>query len=283
MSVSIKEINDLRKITGAGLMNCKKALLESEGDIKKAIEYLRKNGIKVANKRIDCVNNEGCVLADVNKTCDFGAIVSVFCETDFVAKNEIIQTFLKNVLNIAINKKVEDLEVLINEKYEDYSNKEKNDNDITVKDRLDDIIGVLGEKIELKYTFLSGENIGFYNHFNNKISVLLEVKEYNSSNTAILKNIAMQIAAMNPIEVKREDVNAEIVNREFEIAKELSKEAKTAEIAEKMAKGKLEKFFKEKVLLEQTFIFDEKKSVLDYIKENGNFEVLRFKKVSIEK
>ena len=232
MSVSIKEINDLRKITGAGLMNCKKALLESEGDIKKAIEYLRKNGIKVANKRIDCVNNEGCVLADVNKTCDFGAIVSVFCETDFVAKNEIIQTFLKNVLNIAINKKVEDLEVLINEKYEDYSNKEKNDNDITVKDRLDDIIGVLGEKIELKYTFLSGENIGFYNHFNNKISVLLEVKKYNSSNTEILKNIAMQIAAMNPIEVKRDDVSAEIVNREFEIAKELSKEAKTAEIAE---------------------------------------------------
>ena len=283
MSVSIKEINDLRKITGAGLMNCKKALLESEGDIKKAIEYLRKNGIKVANKRIDCVNNEGCVLADVNKTCDFGAIVSVFCETDFVAKNEIIQTFLKNVLNIAINKKVEDLEVLINEKYEDYSNKERNDNNITVKDRLVDIIGVLGEKIELKYTFLSGENIGLYNHFNNKISVLLEVKEYNSANTEILKNIAMQIAAMNPIEVKREDVSAEIVNREFEIAKELSKEAKTAEIAEKMAKGKLEKFFKEKVLLEQPFIFDEKKSVLDYIKENGNFEVLRFKKVSIEK
>ena len=283
MSVSIKEINDLRKITGAGLMNCKKALLESEGNIKKAIEYLRKNGIKVANKRIDCVNNEGCVLADVNKTCDFGAIVSVFCETDFVAKNEIIQTFLKNVLNIAINKKVEDLEVLINEKYEDYSNKEKNDNDITVKDCLDAIIGVLHEKIELKYTFLSGENIGFYNHFNNKISVLLEVKKYNSSNTEILKNIAMQIAAMNPIEVKRDDVSAEIVNREFEIAKELSKEAKTAEIAEKMAKGKLEKFFKEKVLLEQPFIFDEKKSVLDYIKENGNFEVLRFKKVSIEK
>lgn len=283
MSVSIKEINDLRKITGAGLMNCKKALLESEGDIKKAIEYLRKNGIKVANKRIDCVNNEGCVLADVNKTCDFGAIVSVFCETDFVAENEIIQTFLKNVLNIAINKKVEDLEVLINEKYEDYSNKERNDNDITVKDCLDAITGVLGEKIELKYTFLSGENIGFYNHFNNKISVLLEVKEYNSANTEILKNIAMQIAAMNPIEVKREDVSAEIVNREFEIAKELSKEAKTAEIAEKMAKGKLEKFFKEKVLLEQPFIFDEKKSVLDYIEENGNFEVLRFKKVSIEK
>ena len=283
MSVSIKEINDLRKITGAGLMNCKKALLESEGDIKKAIEYLRKNGIKVANKRIDCVNNEGCVLADVNKTCDFGAIVSVFCETDFVAKNEIIQTFLKNVLNIAINKKVEDLGVLISEKYEDYSNKEKNNNDITVKDCLDAITGVLGEKIELKYTFLSGEKIGFYNHFNNKISVLLEVEEYNSSNTEILKNIAMQIAAMNPIEVKREDVSAEIVNREFEIAKELSKEAKTAEIAEKMAKGKLEKFFKEKVLLEQPFIFDEKKSVLDYIKENGNFEVLRFKKVSIEK
>ena len=283
MSVSIKEINDLRKITGAGLMNCKKALLESEGDIKKAIEYLRKNGIKVANKRIDCVNNEGCVLADVNKTCDFGAIVSVFCETDFVAKNEIIQTFLKNILTIAINKKVENLEVLINEKYEDYSNKEKNDNDITVKDRLDDIIGVLGEKIELKYTFLSGENIGFYNHFNNKISVLLEVKNYNSVNTEILKNIAMQIAAMNPIEVKREDVSAEIVNREFEIAKDLSKGAKNADIAEKMAKGKLEKFFKEKVLLEQPFIFDEKKSVLDYIKENGNFEVLRFKKVSIEK
>ena len=283
MSVSIKEINDLRKITGAGLMNCKKALLESEGDIKKAIEYLRKNGIKVANKRIDCVNNEGCVLAGVNKTCDFGAIVSVFCETDFVAENEIIQTFLKNVLNIAINKKVEDLEVLINEKYEDYSNKEKNNNDITVKDCLDAITGVLGEKIELKYTFLSGEKIGFYNHFNNKISVLLEVEEYNSSNTEILKNIAMQIAAMNPIEVKREDVSAEIVNREFEIAKELSKEAKTAEIAEKMAKGKLEKFFKEKVLLEQPFIFDEKKSVLDYIEENGNFEVLRFKKVAIEK
>lgn len=283
MSVSIKEINELRKITGAGLMNCKKALLESEGDIKKAIEYLRKNGIKVANKRIDCVNNEGCVLADVNKKCDFGAIVSVFCETDFVAKNEIIQNFLKNILNIAINKKVENLEVLINEKYEDYFNKEKNANDITVKDRLEDIIGVLCEKIEIKYTFLSGENIGFYNHFNNKISVLLEVKEYNSANTEILKNIAMQIAAMNPIEVKREDVSAEIVNREFEIAKELSKEAKTVEIAEKMAKGKLEKFFKEKVLLEQPFIFDEKKSVLDYIKENGNFEVLRFKKVAIEK
>ena len=283
MAVSIKEINELRKITGAGLMNCKEALLKSEGDIKKSIEYLRKNGIKVANKRIDCVNNEGCVLAGVNETCDFGAIVSVFCETDFAAKNKIIQTFLKNILNIAINKKVEDLEVLINEKYEDYSNKEKNDNDITVKDRLNDIIGVLGEKIELKYTFLSGENIGFYNHFNNKISVLLEVKEYNSTNTEILKNIAMQIAAMNPIEVKREDVSAEIVNREFEIAKELSKEAKTAEIAEKMAKEKLEKFFKEKVLLEQPFIFDEKKSVLDYIKENGNFEVLRFKKVAIEK
>lgn len=283
MAVSIKEINDLRKITGAGLMNCKEALLESEGDIKKAIEYLRKNGIKVANKRIDCVNNEGCVLAGVNKTCDFGAIVSVFCETDFVAENEIIQTFLKNVLNIAINKKVEDLGVLISEKYEDYSNKEKNNNDITVKDCLDAITGVLGEKIELKYTFLSGEKIGFYNHFNNKISVLLEVEEYNSSNTEILKNIAMQIAAMNPIEVKREDVSAEIVNREFEIAKDLSKEAKTAEIAEKMAKGKLEKFFKEKVLLEQPFIFDEKKSVLDYIEENGNFEVLRFKKVAIEK
>lgn len=283
MSVSIKEINDLRKITGAGLMNCKEALLESEGDIKKAIEYLRKNGIKVANKRIDCVNNEGCVLAGVNETCDFGAIVSVFCETDFVAENEIIQTFLKNVLNIAINKKVEDLGVLISEKYEDYSNKEKNNNDITVKDCLDAITGVLGEKIELKYTFLSGEKIGFYNHFNNKISVLLEVEEYNSSNTEILKNIAMQIAAMNPIEVKREDVSAEIVNREFEIAKDLSKEAKTAEIAEKMAKGKLEKFFKEKVLLEQPFIFDEKKSVLDYIEENGNFEVLRFKKVAIEK
>ena len=270
MPISVKEINKLREITGVGIMDCKKALLESEGDLEKAIENLRKKGTKVANKRKDCVANEGYVLGGVDNNGNFGAIVSIFCETDFVAKNETLQNFVKDVLDIAIKNKVESLSVLNDIKYNEK---------ISVNERFIELIGSLGEKLELKYTFLSGEKIGFYNHFNNKISVLLEVRNYNLEKTDVLKNIAMQIAAMNPIEIKRENVSADIVNKELEIAKAQSKEAKTPEIAEKMAKGKLEKFFKENILLEQISIFDNKKTVLDYIKENGNFEIRKFKSV----
>jgi elongation factor Ts len=261
MAITAAQVNELRQKTGAGMMDCKKALTESNGDFEKAIEILRKKGAAVATKRAEKSANEGLILTKISADKKTGFMVEINCETDFVAKSEDFIKLAEAVLNAVQTDKPTSVQELL----------EKNTN---VKNHLTDVMGKIGEKIEISRFAIVNAPDGIvvdYVHLGSKLGVLVKfdnAKNINSEFDALGKDIAMQVAAMKPICVYREEVPSDVVNKELEIYKELSrKEGKPEQILEKIALGRLNKFYQENCLAEQAFIKDNAKSVSDLLKE----------------
>ena len=271
-NITAAEVNKLRKMTGAGMMDCKKALVESEGDIEKAIDILRKKGQKVANKRADKEANEGIVLAKATSDGKFGAIIKLSCETDFVAKNDDFVAFANTVLNEALKLKPASLEELVNMQV----------NGNTVEVGVTDLVGKTGEKMELgSYEFISAGKVFAYNHMGNKLATLVGMNKDTGSDEG--HQIAMQVAAMNPVALDKESVSQDVIDKEIEIGKDIARqEGKPEAILEKIAMGKLNKFFKDNTLMNQDFIRDTKITVAQFVKNaDPELKVVEFKRVML--
>ncbi len=270
-TITAADINKLRQQTGAGMMDCRKALVESNGDFEAAIDYLRKKGQKVAALRGDREAKEGVVIAtttDDNKT---GYIINVSCETDFVSKNADYIAFAQSIMDAAVANNVNSVEELNSVKI----------GSETVADKLNEQVAKIGEKISVsKFEKVEAPYVASYIHGANRMGVLVGL---NKSNEEAGKDVAMQIAAMNPIAIDQSSVSAETIERERSIAiEQIKAEGKPAEMAEKIAAGKINKFFKESTLLAQAFVKDGNKSVGDFLKDlDPDLKVLSFKRVAL--
>ncbi len=273
--ITAAEVNKLRKQTGAGIMDCKKALVENNGDFDKAIDYLRKKGKKLANKRADRDANQGVVIAKVNKNAKFGVIIMVNCETDFVAKNKDFIDFCNNVVDIALAKTSRSLEELNSLKL----------NGITVADSLTDLVGKIGEKIQIShYEFIEAPKVFAYNHQGNRLATILGLNKTDAENIDVIGHeLTMQVAAMNPIAIDKDDVDSKIVQHELELGKEMARQqGKPENLIEKIAVGKLNKFYQENTLLNQDFIKDNKKTIRQFINEaDKELKVTAFKRLML--
>ena len=257
-TISASEVNKLRQMTGAGMMDCKNALVETNGDFEAAVDFLRKKGAKIAAKRADREATEGCVIALTNDSRSAGVIVLVSCETDFVAKNENFVAMAKNIATVALENKPADVDAL----------KALAIDGVSIADRLMEEVAKIGEKIDVtKYELVEGSNVVSYIHGANRMGVLVELNNAaNDSNHTAGKDVAMQIAAMNPIALNKEGVDADTIARELEIGKELAiQEGKPAEMAVKISEGRLNKFFQENTLLSQPFVRDNKVTVEQFL------------------
>lgn len=261
MAITAAQVNELRQKTGAGMMDCKKALVEADGDFEKAIEILRKKGAAVASKRAEKSANEGMVLTKVSDDKETGTIVEINCETDFVANSDDFVKFANLVLQVVDNTKPASVDELL----------EKNPD---LKNQLTDVMGKVGEKIQIsRFAFESapGGMIADYIHLGSKLAVLVKFENAAESKddfAGIGKDIAMQVAAMKPICVTREEVPKELIDKEIEIYKELArKEGKPDNILDKIAQGRLNKYYQENCLIEQAFIKDNTKTIGDLLKE----------------
>jgi elongation factor Ts len=272
--ITAAEINKLRLQTGAGMMDCKKALEASNGDFDGAIDYLRKKGQKVAALRNERDAREGAVIALTTADSKSGIAICLNCETDFVAKNENFVNFATQIANIALEKMPATIEDLLNCQLDGLS----------IADKISEQVGRIGEKISLsKYEIVKGEIVVPYIHMGNKLGVLVSMNKNLSNSTEIGKDLAMQIAAMNPVAVDKADVSIDIVNKEMEIAKEKAiAEGKPANIVDKIAIGTVEKFYKESTLLNQFFVKDGNVTVADYLKGiDKDLKVNMFKRVAL--
>lgn len=264
MPVTSDLVKKLREKTGAGMMDCKKALDETNGDIEAAIEILRKKGAATAAKRADKAANEGMIVAKVSEDGKRGIMVEINCETDFVARGEDFMSFAKSIAEIIFAKAPADIPALLALPHP---------NGKTVADALNDLIAKIGERTEIK-RFTSIDAIGSfvesYTHMGSKIAVLVELgTELNPSTKTLARDIAMQVAAMSPIVVSRDKVEKDIIAKELEIYKQQAKnEGKPDTIAEKIANGRLEKYYQEVVLLEQSFIKDAGKTIKELLPPN---------------
>jgi elongation factor Ts len=261
MSISAKDVKQLRDVTGAGMMDCKKALAEADGDMDKAIEILRKKGQKVSEKRAEREANEGLILTRISDDAKKAVAIEINCETDFVARNEDFQNQAKSFLDAAFENDADSVEAL----------KAIEINGLTIEKHLEEMVGKIGEKIELSRVVLAKTDGSLidYIHPGNQLGVLVEF-DGSISDDNVGKDVAMQIAAMNPLAATRDGVDASVVEKELEIAKEqLINEGKPAEIAEKAAQGKLRRFYEERVLLEQKFVKDNGISVKEYLEQNN--------------
>jgi elongation factor Ts len=261
MSISAKDVMKLRQATGAGMMDCKKALAEADGDFDKAVEVLRKKGQKVSEKRADREAEEGLVLIKISDDHSKASAIELNCETDFVARNEDFQAQGEAFLNAAYENEAKSVAEI----------KTLEVDGLTIEKHLETMVGKIGEKIEIsKVVFISTSgHLIKYIHPGNQLGVIVEF-ESELNDEEIGKDVAMQVAAMNPIAVTRDGVDASLVEKELEIAKEqLINEGKPEEIAEKAAKGKLRRFYEERVLLEQKFVKDNGVSVKEYLEQNG--------------
>lgn len=259
VSISAADVNKLRQMTGAGMMDCKKALTESGGDFEAAIDYLRKKGQKVAVNRADREAREGVIIAQATSDGKRGAVISLNCETDFVAKNKDFVSFAESILNTALEKNPKTLDDL---------KKQTLTSGLTIEDALFDNIGKIGEKIDLsRYEMIEAPLVIVYNHPGYRLAAMVGLNNPSLKNiNEIGKDVAMQIAAMSPVSIDKDDVDPKLLERELEIAKEQARtEGKPAEMLEKIAQGKLNKFYKESTLLNQQFIKDDKKTVAQYL------------------
>ncbi|NLR59976.1 translation elongation factor Ts (EF-Ts) [Chitinophaga polysaccharea] len=271
-TITAADVNKLRQQTGAGMMDCRKALVESDGDFEKAVDYLRKKGQKVAALRSDRETKEGVIIAKTSADGKSGVIVGLGCETDFVAKNEDFVKFAQAIVDLALANGIKTVEDL---------NAAQLDG-ATVADKVNDQVAKIGEKITLnKFEFVEAGGVTSYIHGNYRMGVLVAFSKPVSEEVG--KDIAMQIAAMSPIAVDADSVPADLIAREREIAVEQVKaEGKPAEMAEKIAAGKVNKFFKESTLLQQAFVKDNNKSVADYLKSvDADLKVAGFKRIAL--
>ena len=246
-------------MTGAGMMDCKKALIESEGDVEKAIEILRKKGQKVAANRADREATEGIVLAKADDDHRYGVIVMVNSETDFVAKSESFVNFTQNLADIALSNKPSSLEGLKSLKMDSH----------TVEENLTDLVGKIGEKLEISgFEAIEAAHVSAYNHLGNKLATLVGLNKKVEDAEEIARNVAMQVAAMNPVAIDKEHVEEAIIEKEKEIGREQARqEGKPDNILDRIAEGKLNKFFKENTLLNQDYVKDSSKTVKQYLGE----------------
>lgn len=275
MAITAQEVNKLRQMTGAGMMDCKKALTEAEGDFEKAIDILRKKGQKVSASRADRETKEGTIVIKTNADGTTGTLLSLTCETDFVAKNEEFVAFANTALDLAIANNAASAADVLAIPFEG----------VTIGEKIIELTGKIGEKIEIShFEVVNGEAVTPYIHSNGKLGVLVALKNVNGAAVEEAgKDVAMQIAAMNPVAVDKDGVDASIVEREIEIGKDQARqEGKPEEMLEKIALGKLQKFYKESTLLSQTFVKDNSKSIAQYLDSvSKGLTVSAFKRISI--
>jgi len=275
MAITAQDVNKLRQMTGAGMMDCKKALVEADGDFDKAIEILRKTGQKVSASRSDRDTKEGSVFITTSQDKTEGILIALGCETDFVAKNEKFQALGNSIIQAAEESNPGDLEALKSIKL----------GDNTIGEKVIELVGKIGEKIEIiAYERLTGETIVPYIHAGSKLGVMVALEGVNGTTVEeVGKDVAMQIAAMKPLGVDKDDIDQEIVNREIEIGKEQARaEGKPEDILEKIATGKLNKFFKENTLLNQSYVKDNSLTVAKYLDGvKTGLTVSAFKRVAI--
>jgi elongation factor Ts len=274
MTITAADINKLRKATGAGMMDCKKALTETGGDFDKAIDELRKKGQKIAAKRSDRDSNEGIVIAAVSEDKKTGVILSVNCETDFVAINDDFKQFVNKIVGIVIENLPADDAALKALAFDDK---------LTIAEKLIEQTGVIGEKLELNnYTLINAESVYAYNHPGNNLA---DIVGFNNAEVSdeVSKDVAMQIAAMAPVALDKDGVDDETVKREIAVGMEQAREAgKPEEMLEKIAMGKLNKFYKESTLLNQAFIKDNKKTIAKYMDDSlKGLTATQFKRVAL--
>ncbi len=262
-------------MTGAGMMDCKKALTEANGDFEKAIEILRKKGQKVSASRSDRDAKEGSVFVKTSDDKKEAVLIALNCETDFVAKNEEFQNLGKLIAETAFNKKPATIEALLAESA----------GSLTVNEKIVELVGKIGEKIEVKdYVRMTGEAVVPYIHAGSKLGVLVSLKGVNGNDvTDAGKNVGMQIAAMNPVAIDEKSVDKTVIEKELEIAKaQIIAEGKPENMVEKIAQGKLNKFFKESTLVHQAFVKDTSKTVAQYLDSvSKGLTVAEFKRVAI--
>ena len=274
VQISAADVNKLRQQTGAGMMDCKKALTESNGDFEAAIDYLRKKGAKVAASRSDRDSNEGVVIAKTTADGKKGVIVEVNCETDFVAKNADFVAFAQAIADKAVETGVSSIDELTAQEL----------NGAKIADLIIDQTGKIGEKIGVsKFETISADKVVAYIHGNYRLAVLVGFNQDVDGLDEAGKDVAMQIAAMSPVGVDKADVDTKIIEREMEIAKEqIRAEGKPEEMLEKIALGKLNKFFKEMTLLNQQFVKDNSVTVEQYLQKiDKNLTVTAFKHVAL--
>lgn len=273
-TISAQDINKLRQATGAGMMDCRKALTETNGDFEAAIDWLRKQGQKIVAKRGDREAKEGVVIAKTTANHKTGIVVCVSCETDFVSKNSDFVAFGQTIADAAIINNVTSLEELLTTKA----------GDATVSDLVNDKLAAIGEKIGVtKFERIDAEYVASYIHGAYRIGVLVGL---NKENAEAGKDVAMQIAALNPVAVDAASVPASVIAREKDIIIELMKQdpkmaGKPDEMLAKIADGKMGAFFKEQTLTAQAFVKDNSKSVAEYLKESGDLKVNGFKRVAL--
>jgi elongation factor Ts len=275
MAITASDVNKLRQQTGAGMMDCKNALVEANGDFEAAIDILRKKGQKIAAKRGDNDAKEGIILAQTAADGQSGIILGLNCETDFVAKNEGYVTLVQSLVDIALAHKPDTADALKALRYDDR---------LTVDEKITEQIGLIGEKLELSnYAVVDALKVVAYNHPGNQLATLVGFSADGSDMDEVGRQIAMQVAAMNPIAIDKSGVDQRTIERELEIGKELAiQEGKPAEMAEKISQGRLNKFFKENTLLSQQFIRDDKLTVEQFLENTASgLTVTEFKRFSL--
>ncbi len=260
--ISASDVKKLRDMTGAGMMDCKKALTEAEGDFEKAVEYLRKKGQKLSEKRAGREATEGVVIAKTDQYRNSGIVLRLSCETDFVAKNDDFVKLTESFGDIALKNLPDSLDQLLGLEYE---------SGMTIGEKVTEQIGVIGEKLELseyhKIETKAGEGqVLSYIHMGNRAAVLLALNLEGPDYIEPGRNVAMQVAAMKPIALDKDEVDSSVVEKEIEIGKEQARaEGKPEEMLERIAMGKLNKFYKERTLLNQQYVKDSKKTVVQYL------------------
>ncbi|KRP13225.1 MAG: elongation factor Ts [Sphingobacteriales bacterium BACL12 MAG-120813-bin55] len=274
VTISAGDVNKLRQLTGAGMMDCKKALTETGGDFEAAVDWLRKKGQKVSEKRADQEVNEGVAIAQVNPDATIGVVLAVGCETDFVAKNDNYIQFAQSIADLALNNQPADKDALLTLPL----------GDVTVAEAIAEQTGKIGEKIEItEYSLIEAASVTPYNHSNGKVSVLVGMNKSGDAVVETAKDVTMQIAAMSPIAIDKDDVPEEVKQREMEIGKEQARaEGKPEQILEKIAAGKLEAYFRDNTLLNQKFVKDNSKSIKDVLAGvDKELKVTAFKRIGL--
>ena len=271
-NISASDVGKLRKQTGSGMMDCKKALVEAKGDFDLAVDILRKKGQKVAAKRADRQAMEGVVIAKTNDDNSKAILISLNCETDFVAKNEDFISIAQDILDTAVSADLSSAEAIHDLKLS---------NGMTVAEKVLEQTGIIGEKIEISAQLIQDVQVSSYIHAGNRLATLVGFNAITDHQVA--RDVAMQVAAMSPLAVDKDGIDQETIDRELEIAKDLARqEGKPEEMLEKIAFGRLNKFYKENTLLNQAFIKDGKKTVAQYLKDqDDSLSVTCFKRVGL--
>jgi len=276
MAITASDVNKLRQQTGAGMMDCKNALVEANGDFEAAVDILRKKGQKIAAKRGDNDAKEGVIIAQASADGKSGVILTLNCETDFVAKNDGYVAMVQSLVDIALDKlpaTVEELKAL------------PYDARLSVEEKITEQVGVVGEKLDLSgYAVMNSNFVVAYNHPGNQLATLVGLSAGTAADIAEAgRQVAMQVAAMNPIAIDKDGVDARTIEREIEVGKDLAiQEGKPAEMAEKIALGRLNKFFQENTLLSQAFVRDNNMSVEQFLNSTEkDLTVTDFKRFSL--